>query len=157
METVKVTLQCKKCGEFFSVVKMCHTKLDAEIETRRISKRRNPVCAACFKKEQLEAAIEKAGIMGLPEIVGYTEKQINYAFSLRNRYIEKNQEKIKQAQKELDAILNERISPVAKKRGYGNGEDCMADAFRRVGLFEAYICLTEPNASRLILILKDIT
>lgn len=155
METVQVELQCKKCGEFFTVKKMCHTKLDAEIEERRISKRRNPVCPNCFKKEKLEMAIEKAGKMGLPELIGSTDKQISFAFSLRDRYIEKNPYKISKARAELDAIKQQNIQPVTENRGYETEDDCVADAFRRLDLFEAYLCLTEPNASRIILYLKD--
>ena len=157
METVQIDLQCKKCGEFFTVKKLCQTKLDAEIEERRIAKRRNPVCPTCFKVEQFAVAVEKAGKMGLPEIVGFTEKQVKYAFSLRNQYIEKNIGKVKKAKRELDAIKEEKIQSVMEARGYTSEEDCIADAFRKVGLYEAYLCLTEPNASRLILHLKDCT
>lgn len=157
METIQIDLQCKSCGETFTVKKMCHTKLDAEIETRRISKRRNPVCPNCFKKEKLKVAIEKASKLGLPEIIGTTDKQISFAFSLRDRYIENNPYKFNRAKMELDAIMQQNIQPVTERRGYEDKDACMADAFRRLDLYEAYLCWTEPNASSLILYLKDCT
>lgn len=155
METVTVTLLCKKCNEFFTVKKLCHTKLDAEIEERKISKRRHPVCPKCFKEERFQFDLAEATKNGLPEIIGFTDKQIQFAFSLRKRYIDNHPTKMRNAKNEIDAIDPEMMRQVAEAHGFKSVDDCMAEAFRQLDLFEAYICLTEPNASRLILLLKD--
>ena len=152
MELIEVECVCSKCKNPFIVRKECHNKLDAEILEDKLSRRRKPVCPACFKKEQALGAVEMAAKMGLPELIGRTEKQISYAFSLRNSYILQHQGEIKTVKKELGKINPTLIAAVAEEYGISE-EECIYQACKEMGIHKGYSCLEEVNAQRLIDIL----
>lgn len=101
MEYVEVELICKTCKEPFTYKRSCHNALEAEILEYKAVHRRKPICPACLKKEQDAAELAKAAEMGLPILMGRSEKQISYALSLRNRYISQHPSALKAAQRNL--------------------------------------------------------
>lgn len=150
MEYAEVELVCKKCKTTFVYKKLCHNRHEAEIAEQRAVRRRKPLCPACLRDEQEAAEIVKAAEMGLPELVGRSEKQVSFAFSLRSRYIRKNGAAIRKAQTFLNGIDPARVTEIAEKNGFIDAEDCIAAAFRQRELYLEYLCLTECNAQILI-------
>lgn len=154
MEIIEVSLICSKCGNTFEIKKECHNRLDAEMAETQLQRRRKPICPACFKKMKQTQANEDAKRLGLPEIIGCTDSQIAFAFSLRASFCERNIGQIQRASAELNKINPEKLSITAQK--YDTDADTLLlDTFTKLGLRKAYICLTEINASKLISILLE--
>ena len=154
MHIIEVECICKVCGEPFTVKQSCRDMLEVEIQSRKILNRRKPVCSTCYFAEKKAQAEEKVSKMGLPELIGRSEKQIEYALSLRTRYITSHEVQINRVQNEL-ARINEELLKKAAKIRKTDEEGYLEEALDRVGLKKAYLCLTEVNAQRLIDNLKE--
>lgn len=154
MEIVVVECICKSCGNAFTVQRECHNMLAAELLEEKLQRRRKPICPSCFKKEKHKMAIERAAQLCLPEIIGNSKNQITYAVSLRDEFITKHPSQISKAKQELEKIRYEKVPIVAQKHGM-ESDTCIAEAFRRIGLYKAYICISEINASFIIEVLKQ--
>lgn len=148
MVTISVECQCKTCKKTFLFVKECRNGFEAE-KKEKWAKRHKDSCPDCYKASQQEEAIRKAEELGLPELIGRSEKQVQFAFSLRNRYIQKNEKLIQKAQAEIDKLNPQSIALLAQQKDMSQ-EDCVEEAFERVGLRKAYICLVEQSAQTII-------
>lgn len=146
--SVSIDCFCRKCGEIFTVKKEFPNGLEAEIGAKKIEKQRT-LCNECFVSEMQKKNARIAQQLGLPEIVGGSEKQIRFAQSLRERYIQKNEERILYIQAELSKINPAMIPLTAQKHGIPE-KTCVPEAFKRIHFEREYICLTENNAKRLI-------
>lgn len=155
MEFVEVDLLCKGCGETFTFKKVCQNKIDADIVKQNMIKRRRPLCPKCQRKEQEAANMEKAAKLGLPELMGRSEKQIAYAFSLRNRYACKHEGTIRRAQKYLENMDWDKAEAIYAERGFPSAEALVTEAFRQKGMYPAYLCIAETSAQTIIDVLSQ--
>lgn len=148
MVIAEVECVCSKCQKIFIFKKECHNGLDAE-KARRYALKHRDTCPECYAAEQHQLAMDRAVALNLPEIRGRTEKQISFAFSLRDKYITSHEVGIRYAMTQLDKVNPNRIPPAAQKRGLEE-EECVEEAFRRVDLHKEFLCLTESDARILI-------
>lgn len=146
MVLAQVTVECKECGNPFVVQKECQTRLDAENAERKL--RRRKTCPDCYKKQQGQRSLKRVEKMNLPEITG-SEKQIAFAFSLRDRYITKNMAQIALARSKLQKIEPQALAEAARENGMSE-KRCVEKAFWDIGLYREYLCLAESNARILI-------
>jgi hypothetical protein len=152
MVTVQVLCICKVCGEEYTFTKDCPNGLEAE-KTRRWAEKNSCTCKKCYitaKQQQFEELTQS---LSLPQIQGRSEKQIGFADTLRNQYISRNTERVLYAHKELQKV-NPAMVPVAAMKRNLRIEDCVPEAFRRVGFEKEYICLTSSDAGVIIDALK---
>lgn len=86
----KASLVCPTCGEVFEITKRCYNRKEADSWEEWVKTTRRE-CPDCYKeRRKMEMANESAEIiiaLGLPEITEGTEKQIQYANNLRDRYL----------------------------------------------------------------------
>lgn len=148
MIIAEVECVCHICRKIFLFKKECHNGLEAE-RVNRYARKHRDTCPACYAEAQQQLAQNRAVALNLPEIVGRSEKQISFAFSLRDKYISAHESSIQYTLKQLDKINPNRIPPVAQKHGIDE-EMCVEEAFRRIDLYKEFLCLTENNAQLLI-------
>ena len=88
MATAIVQCKCATCGKDFEIRKKCCNRADAE-GFEKYAVAHYDECKECYKKrireEREEIGAELAAKMTLPEITGKSEKQIGYAYSMRNQ------------------------------------------------------------------------
>ena len=154
MIKISIVSCCCECGFFFNYEKEFHTQLDAENAERRYARKKKHLCPDCYRKNRQEWESSFLEALYLPELTGSSEKQVNYAHSLRKRYILKNASKIEYTRRELDKIDARKLPEAAEKRNLSIA-DCVPEAFRQMKLVVEYICLTESTASRVIEALKE--
>lgn len=152
MEKIHVNCNCKNCQCEFIFEKTCENGLEAE-KAKKWAARYKKICPVCLEKEREQQRAERAQMLGLPQVIGCSNKQIAYAEKLRDRYIVANMEYVLSAKEHLEKIDPARVERIAKQWGLEN-EMCIPEAFKGVGMYEEYICLTEENASKIIEVLK---
>lgn len=85
-----VMCKCEKCGKEFKKEKICHNRSEAN-SFEEWAKENCTECPECYKARIESQKAEKANVLkekyNLPEIIGASEKQVNYANSLRDEYI----------------------------------------------------------------------
>lgn len=151
MITVEVTCTCKECKQEFTCKAECRDEIEANFKYSKFQNR--AICPECVKKENMRKAEEQAKKYKLPVIIGYTDRQIAYASSLRNQYIQKHASEIQYVQEQLEKINPAMISSAAEKRGI-DPSLCVEQAFMQIGAGKAYVCLREKSAKRIIEVLK---
>ena len=90
MSTAKIKSICKTCGKPFEITKECFCKAAAE-SYESYAEDYFSECKSCYAVRMKKENAEKASVLiakyNLPEIKGVTVKQIEYANSLRNRWL----------------------------------------------------------------------
>ena len=152
MEIARVECFCKNCGDLFVFEKECQNRLEAEALEKWAAKKKT-LCPKCYRGSQQLRTSQLSAELKLPAITG-TEKQIQYAQSLRDRYVTKHEGAVRAALRELEKINPNRIPIVAQERNLRDA-DCVPEAFWCYGLFKEYICLTENRAQVLITQLRE--
>ena len=148
MVTTEIECVCSNCRKVFICKKECRNGLEAEKFRAYALKHRN-ICPSCYSAEQQRQAQNRAVALDLPIIIGKTDKQVAFAFSLRDRYISSHEESIHYAMKQMEKINPTQIPAAARKHGVSE-EKCVAEAFRRINLYIEFLCLTEASARTLI-------
>ena len=154
MHIIEVECVCKLCQQKFTVKKQCRDMLDVEIQCKKISNRRSPICPKCYRAEKDAADMKYIDSLGLPDLIGGSSRQIDYADSLRKKYIMAHLAQITRVRNELLRVNPSLLANAATANGVYE-EDYLEDALDRVGLKAAYLCVTEINAQRLIDHLKN--
>jgi len=141
MAMANARCKCSKCGTYFTVSKKCHSREEAD-NFESWAESCVDMCQDCKRseKQDRDKAVfsELSATYVFPEIDGVSEKQINYADNLRQRYVANNQKYIDKANK------------VIARLGYDIPKADLDAAF----LYQAYVCLTEKNAHKIIDTLK---
>ena len=145
---------CATCEEPFESKMECETEEKAESMRKWLTKHRKE-CPSCFKKAQKARAEHMLQELGAPNIHGSSEKQVNYASYLRERYIQEHLEDVQYAKVQLDKINPRNIPTVSAVWGLEENV-CVLEAFLRVNLYPEYVCLTETSATIIISALKDL-
>lgn len=90
MAIARVTVPCSTCGKEFEATRYCRNRTEAD-EWEEWVEATGRECPDCYKaRKQEELHIEAGKIcerLHLPEITEGTEKQIQYANNLRDRYL----------------------------------------------------------------------
>lgn len=158
MATAKCT--CKKCGEEFEIYKKCYNRRDAD-EFEEYAAAHYTECRKCYRArvaaqnaDKAETVIEK---YNMPTITGVSEKQINYANTLRNRFLANiSDSKIEKAIYLIsDDRCKQKMQELADKRFNGDLKKARFAMFFDYGLDDNIaVLLTESNAGKIIDALK---
>uniref|UniRef100_A0AAU8B759 Phage protein n=1 Tax=Dulem virus 39 TaxID=3145757 RepID=A0AAU8B759_9CAUD len=146
---------CAKCGTKFKREGYGHNRAEAD-RWQEWAEANMTMCGDCYKAEREKASEEKANKYLLPEINGKSEKQINYALSLRKRYINDNESSVKYAQKimaKYDDMDADKKIQIATKCGLApdtNDNMILGAVCKSYNVYRAYLCLTESDAGTLI-------
>lgn len=153
MEFVEVACFCKYCGEMFTRQRECRDEIEAE-RMRLWARDYSGMCPKCYKANEEQKAMARAAKLNLPIIIGRTTKQIKFAFTLRDQYITSHKDAIQYAINKLQDINPEEVEKVSAEMGVDK-DSCVELAFRKMGRYAEYICLTESDASLIIEALKS--
>ena len=95
--------KCKKCGKTFYKEGSGYNRTQAD-EWKEWAESHYTICTACWREGQTEKAAESASKYDdcLPEISGVSEKQIDYARNLRNKFIAKRSARVDRMIKMLE-------------------------------------------------------
>ena len=151
-KTNEVICVCCKCKREFPCKALGRTELEANFKLRDMLNRSK--CPDCIKESIEARALAIAEEYNLPHIVGYTDKQIAFAFSLRSRYVAAHFNEIKYVREELEKIDPAKIKNAAEKRGL-EPADCVEQAFAQIGALKPYICAVESSAPKIIEVLNN--
>lgn len=146
---------CRACGaEFTKYANKCNRR---EADAWEAWARNNyNLCPQCYAAEQdAQGAAEYARMAAkydLPQIVGISEKQTDYAADLRRGFIAKFGIRLDSVDSFMAEIKDD-IPAYAAKNGITE-TDVLRMALRNNGLLEAYACRYIADAQELIEILK---
>ena len=159
--TAKCT--CAKCGKIFEVTQICYNREEAN-RFEDYAERNYTECRDCYRdriaKENAEKAkniIEKYGFPAAIE--GKSEKQINYANNLRDKYL------VKCDTSRLDALDDfckgiaddnylKMLKEEADQSYNGDVEKLKKEIMEYYDIAKLYTLKTETNASAIIDLLK---
>lgn len=159
--TAKCT--CAKCGKNFEVTQICYNREEAN-RFEDYAERNYTECRDCYRdriaKENSEKAkniIEKYGFPAAIE--GKSEKQINYANNLRDKYL------VKCATSRLEALDDfckgiaddnylKALKEEADQSYNGDVEKLKAEIMEYYDIAKLYVLKAETNASAIIDLLK---
>lgn len=155
---------CKTCGKEFTHIKDCFNRKEADNYEEWASTNIDecPECRrARLKRENAEAAASIIEKYGFPEIAGVSERQINYANDLRNKYLCKehtireieNYDKIMGGMEDPETM--KKFKELADKKYDGSIEKMLESTFAKYSLNEIKAIRHESNASRIIDVLID--
>lgn len=159
MAKATVECVCKHCNNTFEITRtFCSGK-----EARRFEEYAAgsyDECDECRNKRKASESAGKAAKIiaeyGIPDITGVSDKQINYASSLRNRYIAQYPDRIKRAYSYLKQITAQEdgLKKFADEKFQGNIEAATVDIMTHYKFDIEYIVLTCSDASKIIDTLK---
>lgn len=159
MATAKCT--CEKCGEEFEIYKKCYNRRDAD-EFEAYAAAHYTECRKCCRARVAAANADKAKAViekyNMPTITGASEKQINYANTLRDKYLANiSDSKIEKAICLINSDSCKReIQDLADKRFNGDLVKARFAIFFNYGLDDKIaVLLTENNAGKIIDALKN--
>lgn len=158
MATAKCT--CEKCGEEFEIYKKCYNRRDAD-EFEEYAAAHYTECRKCYRARVAAANVDKAKAViekyNMPTITGASEKQINYANTLRDKYLANiSDSKIEKAIYLIsDDKCKQKMQELADKRFNGDLEKARFAMFVNYDLDDNIaVLLTESNAGKIIDALK---
>lgn len=158
MATAKCT--CEKCGEEFEIYKKCYNRRDAD-EFEEYAAAHYTECRKCYRARVAAANADKAKTViekyNMPTITGVSEKQINYANTLRDRFLANTSDsKIEKAIYLInDDRCKQKMQELADKRFNGDLKKARFALFMNYGLDDnIVVLLTESNAGKIIDALK---
>lgn len=141
------TCTCKTCGAKFEKIIYKNSRAEAE-SAKEWAEQNITECPDCYAASKAK----KESSMGLPEIVGNSDKQIKYASDLRAKYTTSHREEIEQISTLYKFAFGENQEE-AKAQAASAGMT-VEDAFKRTveacELEKAYVCIVEANASAII-------
>ena len=162
MAMAKVKCTCSACGKEFTVKRDCFSRKDAD-SFEAWAAQHFTLCRDCYTAEikddcktKAEAIISK---YNLPEIKGVSEKQINYATELRNRFLTSVTDDQLTNATNFDALCQadngkKIINDLAAQKHDGDINKARAEILRDADLFELYTLLSESNAGKIIELLR---
>lgn len=141
------TCTCKTCGAKFERIICKNNRADAE-SAKDWTEQNITECPDCYAARNAK----KTASMGLPEIVGKSDKQIKYASDLRTKYAISHKEEIEQISALYKFAFGENQDE-AKAQAASAGmtvEDAFKHTVEACELEKAYVCIVEANASAII-------
>lgn len=147
MAKAKATCKCIVCGNEYIREKICRNRAEADNWVKWTEEHPGE-CYECYNKRIKEERKEIASKYNLPEIKGVSEKQINYAKSLRDKYIAGNEKKFDDVANIL-AMPQEEIQKAAEQQGK-TYEEFFTEGLEFLGLLTAHK-LTKMSSAREII------
>lgn len=147
MAKAKATCKCIVCGNEYIREKICRNRAEAD-NWAKWAEEHPGEYYECYNKRIKEERKEIASKYNLPEIEGVSEKQINYAKSLRDKYIAGNEKKFDDVANIL-AMPQEEIQKAAEQQGK-TYEEFFTEGLEFHGLLIAHK-LTEMSSAREII------
>lgn len=155
MAKATVECVCKHCNNTFKVTRTFHSRTEA-CKFEEYAAGSYDECDDCRNKRKAAEYADKAAKIiaeyGIPDITGVSDKQINYAISLRNRYIAQYPDRIKRAYSYLNQITAQadRLKKFADEKFQGNIEAATVDIMTHYKFDIEYILLTCSDAGKII-------
>ena len=145
MARSKLTLTCQTCGQEFERITFNRNRSDAN-KYDDWARENITECPDCYNR-RLYA--EQDAIYHFPPITGVSDKQIQYAETVRAHYVARNAKELAQAAKGI-----ERLKPDAIRQ-YAEAHECTEEHTRRLYfqkfyLLHAYIILTSGKATDIL-------
>lgn len=145
MARSKLTLTCQTCGQEFERITFHRNRSDAN-QYDDWARENITECPACYNR-RLYA--EQNAIYHFPPITGVSNKQIQYAETVRTRYVAQNANQLAQAAEKIKAINPDYI------RQYAEAHACTEEhtrrlLFKKFYLLHAYIILTSGKATDIL-------
>lgn len=159
MAKATVECVCKHCNNTFEVTRTFNSGAEAR-KFEEYAAGSYDECDGCRNKRKAAESANKAAKIiaeyGIPTITGVSDKQVNYAISLRNRYIAQYPDQIKRAYSYLNQITAQvdGLKKFADENFCGNIEAATVDIMTHYNLGLEYILLTCSDASKIIDTLK---
>lgn len=145
MARSKLTLTCQTCGQEFERITFHRNRSDAN-QYDDWARENITECPDCYNR-RLYA--EQDAIYHFPPITGVSNKQIQYAETVRTRYVAQNTNQLTQAAEKIKAINPDYI------RQYAESHECTEEYtrrffFKKLHLLHAYIILTSGKATDIL-------
>ena len=145
MARSKLTLTCQTCGQEFERITFHRNRTTAN-QYDDWARENITECPDCYNR-RLYA--EQDAIYHFPPITGMSDKQIQYAETVRTRYVARNAKELAQAAKEIEKLKPDAI------RQYAESHDCTEEhtrrlLFKKFYLLHAYIILTSGKATDIL-------
>lgn len=145
MAKSKLTLTCQTCGQEFERITFHRNRTTAN-EYEDWAQKNITECPACYNRHLYA---EQDAIYHFPPITGVSNKQIQYAETVRTRYVARNAKELAQAAKEINLLKPDEI------RQYAEAHACTEEhtrrlLFKRFYLLHAYIILTSGKATDIL-------
>lgn len=149
---------CEKCGKAFIKVKTCSNRREAN-EFEEWAEQNITLCPECYQKQlkeekekKMEECLEK-NAFSLTTINGVSEKQIQYADTLRKRHIANNIDRVDLVIRLISSIDKIRLESLCKELNKTEKE-IIALSMQRNGLYKTYAALYTSEAKDIIETLK---
>ena len=145
MARSKLTLTCQTCGQEFERITFHRNRTTAN-EYEDWAQKNITECPACYNRHLYA---EQDAIYHFPPITGVSNKQIQYAETVRTRYVAQNAKQLAQAAEKIKAIDPEAM------RQYAEARECTEEhakrlLFKKLHLLHAYIILTSGKATDIL-------
>ena len=147
--------KCKKCGRTFFKEGSGSNRAAAD-EWKEWAESHYTLCSECWHKGQAEIAAESAAKYDdrLPEISGVSEKQIDYARNLRDKFVAKRPERVDYMLKLLESYKTTKADEIKAEaeqagktvRAYLDDKYCKGHAPMRC----EYVICTTGEARKII-------
>lgn len=153
---------CERCGKAFVSVKTCYNRREAD-NYEDWAAYNITVCPDCYRAEmaekkaaEIEGRKEALKDLTLPVIEGVSEKQKNYAESLRSKILYGDNQiidKLDLMRNLLDNINLDKVDDICKATGETR-EEVIVKSIKHYGLDKIYVALHYRRASDIIKALK---
>lgn len=151
---------CEKCGKTFVKYSYnCRNRSEAD-RWEEWAKGNYTLCPECYREQQKADNAQKASVLiaelGLPEITGKSEKQIQYASNLRNKELVSRPEQARKIAEWFRMAKDGELDEAAAEKGMTPDElvRVTCQEYHFYGLGNLYTVFTVSDAGKLIDTLK---
>ena len=158
MAIARISITCDTCGKVFEHRHESHNRHEAN-SYEDWAKANITTCPECKRKasaadaqSKLQATLTRLGIT-LPALEGVSDKQVNYAISVRDRYLACNIKDITRYHKGMQAMADPaaRAQAMASCEAAGiSYEDGLEITLRSAHLYDVHLALTSSSARAIL-------
>ena len=145
MAKSKLTITCQTCGQEFERLTFHRNRTTAN-EYEDWAQKNITECPDCYNRRMYA---EQDAIYHFPPITGVSDEQIQYAETVRTRYVARNAKDLARAKEGIEKLKPNEI------RQYAEAHACTEEhtrrlLFKRFYLLHAYIILTSGKATDIL-------
>lgn len=139
---------CATCGAEFKKVAFKRNRTEA-YAWQEWAKVNCDECPECYAKRIAQENAAKVQALGLPEIIGKSEKQVKYASDLRAKYAIDHTKEIQYIKKMLHIAQTDEAKAQATAAGM-TVEEVFKATIEKLHLESALVCVIETEAHKII-------